>query len=571
MSILSRIKSTPKSALFNLLICQPIPNISTHEIFTLVLFAICIKIDVILPPDRKHIMLKQELSQRLQQKLSPQQIQFMKLLQIPTAALDQRIKEELESNPALEEGDFEDNEETEPTTIESDQDSDNEDADRERESDAEQDSENEAESDMDADYGMEDYMNAYMEDDPESYQEKVQANQEEEKREAPLAMESSLHDYLIQQISMLQLSDEISIQIAKQIIGSIDDDGYLRREISAISDDLLFSLGTLIEEKEIERVLQAVQKLDPPGIGARDLRECLKLQLIQKLELQPQDNYLALALKIIDRYFTEFSKRHFEKLMRSLDIDDETLRCAMDEIVKLNPKPASGYNPNRNEHLQYIIPDFIITNRDGELELTLHSQNYPDLKVSDRYRQMLKTYVGNDEQAVKSNRQEKEAILFLKQKIDSAKWFIDAIQKRYNTMYRIMYTIMQAQYEYFVSGDDRKLKPMILKDIADVTGLDISTVSRVANNKYVQTEFGTRIVKDFFSESVQNTDGEEVSTLEVKYLLTELVKNEDKRNPLSDEELKELLKEKGFDMARRTIAKYREQLNISVARLRKIL
>jgi RNA polymerase sigma-54 factor len=500
-------------------------------------------------------MIKQELSQRLQQKLSPQQIQFMKLLQIPTAALDQRIKEELESNPALEEGNLDDN------TLE------NEPEIREEYEGDDEDSEEKSDE-----YELDEYLNEYMEDDPESYQEKLYQNPDEERREVPIAVESSLQDYLLQQISMLNIADERGEAIARQIIGSIDDDGYLRREISAIADDILFSFGYSVSEREIESMLVSIQKLDPPGIGARDLRECLLIQLQNRKDQdEDPDPVIDLAIRIIDRYFQEFSKKHFDKLMRSLNIDDTTLREVIDEIIRLNPKPASGYNPSRTDTMGYIIPDFIITNRDGELDLTLHSQNYPDLRVSDRYRNMLRTYSSSDETHHKGSKQEKEAVAFLKQKIDSARWFIDSIQKRYNTMYRIMYTIMQVQYDYFLTGDDRKLKPMILKDIADVTGLDISTVSRVANNKYVQTEFGTRLIKEFFSESVQNAEGEEVSTLEVKYLLTELIRDEDKRNPLSDEELKELLKEKGFDMARRTIAKYREQLNIPVARLRKIL
>jgi RNA polymerase sigma-54 factor len=501
-------------------------------------------------------MIKQELSQRLQQKLSPQQIQFMKLLQIPTAALDQRIKEELENNPALEEGNMDEiNNEQEADTRE----------------DFEE-SEDESTQDTDDDYELDEYLQEYMEDDPESYQEKLYQNPDEERKDVPIAVESSLQDYLLQQISMLNIQNERGEAIARQIIGSIDDDGYLRRETHAIADDLLFSFGFVAEEREIEDILSSVQKLDPPGIGARDLRECLLIQLNHKKEQSSQpDHILELAIRIMDRYFQEFSKKHFDKLMRSLNVDDDTLREVIEEIIRLNPKPASGYNPTRSDSHAYIIPDFIITNRDGELELTLHNQNYPELRVSDRYRYMLRSYTDTEEKSGKSSRQEKEAISFLKQKIEAARWFIDSIQKRYNTMYRIMYTIMQAQYDYFLTGDDRKLKPMILKDIADITSLDISTVSRVANNKYVQTEFGTKLIKEFFSESVQNAEGEEVSTLEVKYLLTELVQEEDKRNPLSDEEIKELLKEKGFDMARRTIAKYREQLNIPVARLRKIL
>jgi RNA polymerase sigma-54 factor len=501
-------------------------------------------------------MIKQELSQRLQQKLSPQQIQFMKLLQIPTAALDQRIKEELENNPALEEGNMDE--------MSSEQEADT------REEFEE--SEDESTQDSDDDYELDEYLQEYMEDDPESYQEKLYQNPDEERKDVPIAVENSLQDYLLQQISMLNIQNERGEAIARQIIGSIDDDGYLRRETHAIADDLLFSYGFIADEKEIEDILSSVQKLDPPGIGARDLRECLLIQLKHKKEQSSRpDQILELAIRIMDRYFQEFSKKHFDKLMRSLNVDDDTLREVIEEIIRLNPKPASGYNPTRGDTHAYIIPDFIITNRDGELELSLHSQNYPELRVSDRYRYMLRNYTETEEKSGRSSRQEKEAISFLKQKIEAARWFIDSIQKRYNTMYRIMYTIMQAQYDYFLTGDDRKLKPMILKDIADVTSLDISTVSRVANNKYVQTEFGTKLIKEFFSESVQNAEGEEVSTLEVKYLLTELVQEEDKRNPLSDEEIKELLKEKGFDMARRTIAKYREQLNIPVARLRKIL
>lgn len=504
-------------------------------------------------------MIKQELTQKLQQKLSPQQIQFMKLLQIPTASLDQRIKEELESNPALEEGDYED------------ADLEEKDLDRDASEGMDDEVDQEDGSLMEDDV-LDEFTSQYIEEDPESYQEKTLKNQEEEKRELPLAIENSLQEYLLQQVNLLNLKSEREQAIANQIIGSIDDDGYLRRDVSAIADDILFSYGIEVSEKEILEVLSVIQKLDPPGIGARDLRECLYIQLQNKLEGQNTPNpATVLALKILEKYFTEFSKKHFDKLMKAMSITDQELRDAIEEVVKLNPKPASGYSPSRNVQTQYIIPDFIIYNRDGELELTVNSQNLPDLKVSEKYRRMLKSYMMDEDNTQKWSKQDKEALQFLKQKIESAKWFIDSLQKRYNTMYRIMYTIMQAQYEYFITGDDRKIKPMILKDIADVTGLDISTVSRVANNKYVQTEFGTKIVKDFFSESIQNTEGEEVSTLEVKYLLTELVKNEDKRNPLSDEEIKELLKEKGFDMARRTIAKYREQLNIPVARLRKVL
>ena len=325
-------------------------------------------------------------------------------------------------------------------------------------------------------------------------------------------------------------------------------------------------------------MLKTVQRFDPPGVGARDLQECLSIQLRQKTEIvedgEPLDAFpeegLKLASLIINQYFEEFTKEHYEKLLRTLNISEDDLKEAIDIILKLNPKPASGYSSSNSRATQYVVPDFIIANREGELELSLNSRNAPDLRINDQYKDMLHTYQSS-KKAGKSNKKQKEAVQFIKQKIDSAKWFIDAIVQRQQTMYRTMYAILQYQYDYFLTGDQRKLRPMILKDIAEITGLDISTVSRVANSKFVQTEFGTKRLKSFFSESMQNEDGEEVSTIEIKKILSDIIESENKRKPLSDEKLKNHLKEKGYSIARRTVAKYREQLNIPVARLRKEL
>jgi RNA polymerase sigma-54 factor len=494
------------------------------------------------------------------QKLSPQQIQLMKLLQIPTATLEQRIKEELESNPALEEGDGSE----EVFELGGSED------DYPPKDDGEKD------DDIQQDYELDDYLSDYIEDDPSSYKLGGQSNQtEEEDRQAPIAVESSFHDYLDMQLGLLNLQDERTIQVAQQIIGSIDDDGYLRREPLAILDDLLFAQNIESSEEEINSLLKLIQRFDPPGVGARNLQESLVLQM--KAKIDPADDQEGrpaakkLALQLLIDYFDEFSKKHYQKLQKYLEITEDQLKEAIEEILKLNPKPASGYSGgNNNNSNQYIVPDFIIMNRDGELELSLNSRNAPDLRINDHYLEMLKGY--KDNQRTKSNsKKQKEAIIFIKQKIDSAKWFIDAIRQRQETLFKTMYAILQFQYEFFLTGDQRQLRPMILKDIAELTGLDISTVSRVANSKFVQTEFGTKRLKDFFSESLQNQDGEEVSTLEVKKILSDIVGNESKRKPLSDEKLKSMLLEKGYNIARRTVAKYREQLNIPVARLRKSL
>ncbi len=508
------------------------------------------------------------------QKLAPQQIQLMKLLQVPTAILEQRIKEELEENPALEEGDYREDTEEMSSSSEDElygQENSLSDADTAANQDGDDTPDYEKENPLE----FSDYLNEYIADDEASYKTRGDAyNPDEEDRQLPVAIENTFHDYLEQQLGMMEMDSPAQEAIARQIIGSIDDDGYLRRETESILDDLLFSQNIVTTAAEIETILKKIQRFDPPGIGARSLQECLLLQLEWRLEQENLDPLheapLQLAAQIIRNHFDEFTKKHFDKLQRQLNIGEDDLKDAIDEILRLNPKPASAFVSSTSTATQYIVPDYLITNNDGELELSLNSRNAPDLRISDHYKDMLRAYKRAAE-GRRPNLREKEAILFIKQKIDSAKWFIDAIRQRQDTMYRTMYAIMQYQYDYFLTGDDRKLRPMILKDIADVTGLDISTISRVVNSKFVQTEFGTRRLKDFFSESLQTDEGEEVSTLEVKKILTDFISAENKRKPLSDEKLTELLTEKGYHIARRTVAKYREQLNIPVARLRKEL
>lgn len=503
-------------------------------------------------------MLRQSLSQRMVQKLSPQQIQLMKLLQIPTATLDQRIKEELEINPALEEQD----EHGEVFDINEDEFSDDY---------------GEKESKEEESFELDDYINEYIDDDPSLYKMKGEFYTDDEEKAAPIAVAASFHEHLLEQLGMMDFNNDLDEVIAEQIVGSIDEDGYLRREPDALVDDLLFTQNIEVEVEDVIRVLAMVQKMEPVGIAARDLQESLLIQLEVKFEHETDTEKLRvknIAQRILTKYFQEFSKKHFSRLKRSLGLSDSELKDAIDEIIKLNPKPASaftnGVNSAKQRVNQYIVPDFIISNRDGELELTLNNKNAPDLRISDQYVDILKGYKDGAKKR-KSSKTEKEAVMFIKQKIDSAKWFIDAIKQRQETLHNTMYTIMQYQKDFFLTGDERKIKPMILKDIAEVTGLDISTVSRVANSKFVQTEFGTRRLKDFFSESIQTKGGEEVSTLEVKNILAELIQNENKKKTLSDEVLKDILREKGYNIARRTVAKYREQLNIPVARLRKEL
>jgi RNA polymerase sigma-54 factor len=508
-------------------------------------------------------MLRQHLSQKMLQKLSPQQIQLMKLLQIPTASIDERIKEELEANPALDEG------------AESDEEQDT----FEESTDSAESGEGNAEEEFEQDQQIEvddAYINEYIEDDPISYRtERPRDNTIDSRGPAPVVFTSSFHDHLSTQLGLLDIDSERTRKVAMQILGSIDDDGYLRRKPSAIVDDLIFSQNIEATSEEVEDLLSKIQMFDPPGVGAGDLRECLLIQLKLRRDKECKESGEVnpdreLAYQILEFYFEEFSKKHYTKLQKNLEISEDELRNAIGEILKLNPKPASAYTTSGGLQFNYVVPDFMIYNRDGELDLTINNKNIPDLRINEKYVDMLRDY-HQRKKLKQTNTQDKKAVLFIKQKIDSAKWFIDALRQRMQTLHRTMYAIMQFQYDYFLTGDERRIKPMILKDIAEITGLDISTVSRVANSKYVQTEFGTRKLKSFFSESVTTTSGEEVSTLEVKKTLSDIIEDENKQKPLSDEKLKNMLHDQGYNIARRTVAKYREQLGISVARLRKEL
>jgi RNA polymerase sigma-54 factor len=492
--------------------------------------------------------LYQGLQQKLLQKLSPQQIQLMKLLQVPTAILDERIKEELEENPALEQADDEvpDNE------FENDEFADTDEEEYQTEG-----SEEEYENIDISDYiteGDDDVGDYKLRDD--NYPEK------DDGKVIPHKVETSFIELMLQQLGMLNL-DESQLKIAEQIVGSLDDDGYLRRDIDAIINDLAFRQNINTSEAEISDLLLQIQQFDPAGVGARNLQECLLLQLERKLE---EGKIIGVAITVLEKYFDEFTKKHYEKIQRALNLSDEQLREIINQIIKLNPKPG-GITGDSEKNANYVIPDFFIANNVGKLELTLNSKNAPDLRVSEGYKDLLRDY----DRGTKKDKQQKEAVIFIKQKIDSAKWFIDAIKQRQNTLLNTMEAIMNYQESFFLTGDETELRPMILKDIAERTSLDISTVSRVANSKFVQTEFGTYRLKFFFSESLQTDSGEEVSTREVKKILMDLIGEESKKHPYSDEKLTDMLQEKGYNIARRTVAKYREQLNIPVARLRKIL
>ncbi len=483
-------------------------------------------------------MLKQNFQQKLLQKLSPQQIQLMKLLQLPTVALEQRIKEEMEINPALEEGEEEDDI-------------------QEEEDEFAEDTDNKEDGDSD-DFSITDYMD---EDEGDSYKLKSNNNSaDQDKKEIPFSSGVGFHDMLESQLGLRSLSDHEFI-VGSYILGNIDDDGYLRRDLESIIDDIAFSQNVQTTKEELEKLLEVIHELDPSGVGARDLRECLLIQLKRKMPPSPINS---LAIEIVDKYMEEFSKKHYDKISKKLEIDDETLKDAINEILRLNPKPGSSLADSQKS-FQQIIPDFIINTNDGKLELSLNSRNAPDLRVSKTYNNMLEDY------SKQKNKAGKEASQFIKQKIEGAKWFIDAIQQRQHTLLMTMQAIMERQYEYFFEGDETKLKPMILKDIAEKIGLDISTVSRVANSKYVQTQFGTFLLKTFFSESLSTDSGEEVSSREVKKILEDCITAENKKKPLTDDRLAVILKEKGYNIARRTVAKYREQLEIPVARMRKEL
>lgn len=446
-----------------------------------------------------------------------------------------RIKEELEINPALEEG---------------------------REEPAEEYSD--SSDDYEEDYGKDDEidLNDYLNDDEISGY-KMQGDRggdDEEDREMPIAMATTLTDSLLDQLGFLDLDDK-QYSIGMQLIGSIDNDGYIRRELSSIANDLAFSQNIDTTEEEIEQVLHLIQTFDPAGIAARDLPECLLLQL----ERREQDSTTVLAERIIRQTFDEFTKKHYQKIQSKFNVSEEELKKAIDVITRLNPKPGgAGAGIAR---VQYIIPDFILTNNNGQLELSLNSRNAPDLRISRSYADMFDAYDKSD----KKDKKLKETVAFVKQKLDAAKWFIDAIRQRQNTLLRTMEAIIKYQHDFFLEGDESMLRPMILKDIAEEIGMDISTVSRVANSKAVQTEFGIYPLKYFFSEGIATDSGEDASSREVKHILKEIIDNENKRKPLSDEKIEKLLNEKGYNIARRTVAKYREQLNIPVARLRKEL
>jgi len=480
---------------------------------------------------------KLSLQQKLLQKLSPQQIQVIKLLEIPTIQLEQRIKSELEENPILELIENDDSSESYDDTSSTD------------------------DSPQNDEFSLEDYLN---EEDVPNYRLNSNNYSKDDKQvEMPYSSGLSFHDSLIEQLGLTSLNDEEE-KVAEYIIGNIDEDGYLRRDLLSISDDLAFHMNMDVKLEDLKRYLDIIQDFDPPGVGARDLQECLLLQIMRK----KGNDSTCLAAKIIQHNFEEFTRKHYDKIQRKYEITDEELKDAIDEILKLNPKPGSSYSNPMTKSNQIIVPDFLLDNTDGELILTLNQKNVPDLQLSSTYLDLMKSYSSNKGGAT---RDQKDAIMFMKQKLDSAKWFIDAIRQRHNTLYVTMSEIIKFQKEFFMEGDEAKLKPMILKDIADITGLDISTISRVSNSKYIQTHFGIYPLKYFFSEGLQTDTGEEVSTREIKKILKECIENEDKKHPVTDEKLALILKEKSYIVARRTVAKYREQLGIPVARMRKEL
>lgn len=467
---------------------------------------------------------------------------MIKLLEIPTVQLEQRIKKELEENPALEDENLnEDTQEDMDDNLEDDKDNDND------------------------EFSIEEYLE---EEDIPSYKLATSNySKSDEKKEIPFSIGSTFHEFLESQLGLRKLDDKQRF-LAEYIIGNIDEDGYLRREIEAIVDDVAFGQNITTNEKELTELLKIIQDFDPPGVGARDLRECLLLQLERKDHSGKNGHSIKLAERIVRNNFNEFTKKHYAKITARLNISEDQLKKAIDEIIRLNPKPGSAHSDPHNKSFHQIVPDFILENNDGDLQLSLNSRNVPQLNINRTYADMLISFSKSKH---KKSKQEKDTISFVKQKLDSAKWFIDAIKQRQTTLILTMKAIIDYQHDYFLEGDEKKLKPMILKDIADITGLDISTVSRVANSKYIQTHFGIFSLKYFFSESMQTNTGEEVSSREIKKILQECIGSEDKRKPLTDEKLAKILQEKNYQIARRTVAKYREQLNIPVARLRKEL
>ena len=481
-------------------------------------------------------MLKQSLHQKLQQKLSPQQIQLMKLIQLPTQAFEQKLAQEIEENPALESGKEEQDEFSENPDQEFD--------DTGTES-------------IETEINIDDYLS---DDEIPSY--KLQANNyslDDEDNQIPYSGGITFNQHLINQLHTFSLEPQEEL-IAEFVVGCIDENGYIRRTVEDIVDDLAFSENVYTDAAEVEKILEVVQQLDPAGVGARSLKECLLLQLKRKEESPER----ILAMDILENAFELFVKKHYEKLAQRFDINKEQLKDAIHEIERLNPKPGGSYSGNLAA-IEHIVPDFTIRISDGNLELSLNARNAPSLHISKEYDNMLKGYAESKDKT----KTQKDAVMFIKQKLDAAKWFIDAIKQRQQTLMITMNAIMHYQQEYLLTGDERKLKPMVLKDIADQIGMDVSTVSRVANSKYVDTPYGTKLIKEFFSESMKNEQGEDVSTREIKKILQTEIEKEDKKKPLTDEKLSQLLKDKGYLIARRTVAKYREQLDIPVARLRK--
>lgn len=483
--------------------------------------------------------LKQYLQFKLSQKLSPQQIQLMKLIQLPTQAFEQRIKQELEENPALDTG------------------KDKSDEDKYDEFDNSSDEFDDSETINTEDINIDEYLSD--DDIPEYRMQSNNYSADDEEKSVPYAAGTSFTQHLRNQLNTFRLDDD-ERDIAEFLVGSVDESGYIRRSLSDIMDDLAFTQNVFTTEEKIEEVLHIVHQLDPAGVGARNLQECLSIQLHRK-EKHPD---VELAIDIIDNAFDQFTKKHYQKLLQKFDITEVQLRDAIEEIERLNPKPGGSYAGN-NRMIEHVVPDFAIKIVDGELELTLNGRNAPELHVSREYSDMMKGYKASKDKS----KSQKDAVLFIKQKLDAAKWFIEAIKQRQQTLFVTMSAIMNYQKEYFLTGDERKLKPMILKDIADEIDMDVSTVSRVANSKYVDTPYGTKLIKEFFSESMTNVEGEEVSTREIKNILETVIEEEDKKKQLTDEKLAKILKEKGYPIARRTVAKYREQLDIPVARLRK--
>lgn len=492
--------------------------------------------------------LKQSLQQKLGLKINPLQIQLIKLLELPTYQLEQRIKEELESNPLLEEGQEEPESEY---TVEN-----------EEEFEGGEDNEEGQEKNED-DFTLEDYMND--EDDIPDYKLSVSnASKDDEARDLIFSQGTTFRENLMSQLGMRNLSD-LERKVAEYIIGNIDDDGYLRRNIGNIVDDLAFGAGIEISEQEVEKLLKIIQEFEPSGVGARDLRECLLLQVRHKLSENPANPVLQMAQAVLTDCFEEFSRKHYEKIARKLRISDTDLKIAIEEILKLNPKPGgTGGDFSFERNAEKVIPDFTLDLVDGELQLTLNSGNLPELRINKAYLNILDGYKNGQ-----SAKDKKDVVSFVKYKLNSAKSFIDAIEQRNNTLMLTMTAIVQFQKPFFLTGDESLLKPMILRDIADITGLDVSTISRVSNSKYVQTWFGIYALKDFFTGSMQMDSGEEVSTGELKNALKDIIDAEDKRKPLTDDELVDLMNQKGYQIARRTIAKYRQMLDIPVARLRR--